>query len=239
MWVNPVGLSRLIDDLGGIDINVPTTVYDEPCGPAGTWQNKFHYCAYAHNGYSVPTGDSGVQRMKDDAAKSGGLQSISWTQGRDIAMVIKAGQQHMDGDWALAYARTRVFTSGGDFNRAGRQQLVLKAVRTDLDPCRFASPGNILSLLSDLSDIPYAFNSDMPITNPQDLQEWASLAKNILGGNVKSLILDPTTTGQTFVGQYPAVDATSWTRIKSIVAHSLDNVPAATATSGSGGGSSC
>jgi anionic cell wall polymer biosynthesis LytR-Cps2A-Psr (LCP) family protein len=239
MWVNPVGLTRLIDDLGGIDINVPTTVYDEPCGPAGTWQNKFYYCAYAHDGYSVPTGVAGVQKMIADAKNSGGLQSISWSQDQNTAMVIKAGQQHMDGDWTLAYARTREFTNGGDFNRAGRQQLVLKALRTDLDPCKFASPGNVVGLLSSLSDVPYAFNSDMPITDPQNLREWASLAKGILGGSVNSIVLDPATTGQPFVGGYPAVDATSWAKIKSIVANSLDSVPAATASDGTGGGSSC
>jgi anionic cell wall polymer biosynthesis LytR-Cps2A-Psr (LCP) family protein len=232
IWINPNGLSKLIDDLGGIDINVPTTVFDEPCGPVGTWQNKWQYCEYAHNGYSVPTGVAGVQKMTADAAGSGGLQSISWSQGPDIAMVIKAGQQHMDGDWALAYARTREFSNNGDFDRAGRQQLVLKALRTDLDPCKFASPGNVLSLLSTLSDIPFAFNTDMPITNPANLQEWASLAKRILGGNVQSLVLDPATTGQPNVSVqgilYPAVDSASWANIKDVVSHSLDSVPAAT-----------
>jgi anionic cell wall polymer biosynthesis LytR-Cps2A-Psr (LCP) family protein len=244
MWINPIGLTKVIDDLGGIEINVPTTVYDEPCGPAGTWQYAVvkRLCNPTHNGYSVPTGVSGVAQMIADAKSSGGLQSISWSKGQDVAMVIKAGEQHMDGDWALAYARTREFTSGGDFNRAGRQQLVLKALRTDLDPCKFASPGNVVSLLSDIADIPYAFNSDLPVTNPQDLQAWASLAKNILGGNVKSLVLDPTTAGQPYVTvsgiSYPAVDANSWANIKNIVAHSLDTVPAAT-PSGSGGSSSC
>jgi anionic cell wall polymer biosynthesis LytR-Cps2A-Psr (LCP) family protein len=237
IWINPNGLSKLIDDLGGIDINVPTTVFDEPCGPAGTWQNKWHYCLYAHNGYSVPTGVAGVQKMNADAQNSGGLQSISWSQGQDIAMVIKAGQQHMDGDWALAYARTREFSGNGDFDRASRQQLVLKALRTNLDPCKFASAGNVLPLLSTLADIPFAFNSDMPITNPADLQEWASLAKRILGGNVQSLVLDPATTGQgnVTVGGilYPAVDGASWATIKSIVAHSLDKVPAAPSSGGS------
>ncbi len=105
------------------------------------------------------------------------------------------------------------------------------------NPCKFASPGNVVSLLSNLQDIPYALDSDLPITNPQDLPEWASLAKNVLGGNVSSVVLDPTTTGQPYVTvsgiSYPAVDGTSWANIKGIVAHSLDNVPAATATGGS------
>jgi anionic cell wall polymer biosynthesis LytR-Cps2A-Psr (LCP) family protein len=240
MWINPIGLTTLINDLGGIDINVPTTVYDKPCGPAGSWQHAYYNCASAHNGYSVPTGAAGVQRMIDDAAKSSGMQSMSWHQGQDVAFVIKKGQQHMDGDWALAYARTRVFTNGGDFNRAGRQQLVLKALRADVDPCKYASPEGVASLLSTLQDIPYAFNSDMPITSPQNLQQWASLAKNVLGGNVNSLVLDPTTTSQPSVKAggtwYPAVDATSWTKIKSLVTHSLDKAAAPTASSGDGSG---
>jgi anionic cell wall polymer biosynthesis LytR-Cps2A-Psr (LCP) family protein len=245
IWINPVGLTTLIDDLGGIDINVPTTVYDKPCGPKGTWQHAFYNCAYAHDGYSVPTGKSGVQRMIADAASSGGKQSISWSSGQDVAFVIKAGHQHMDGDWALAYARTRVFTNGGDFNRAGRQQLVLKALRTDVDPCKYASPEGVTSLLSTLQDIPYAFNSDLPVTDAQDLQEWASLAKNVLAGNVKSVVLDPSSTGQHYVAaggtSYPAVDPAWQKTIQGIVNHSLD-VPAASASPSAGasaGGGGC
>jgi len=40
---------------------------------------------------------------------------------------LEAGQHHFDGEMALKYARTR-HTSGGDFDRARRQQQVLKAV---------------------------------------------------------------------------------------------------------------
>ncbi len=65
----------------------------------GVGDYKFHHCEYVHNGYSVPTGVSGVQQVVADAKSSGGLQSVTWSQGQDIAMVIKAGQQRMDGDW--------------------------------------------------------------------------------------------------------------------------------------------
>lgn len=40
---------------------------------------------------------------------------------------LESGQHHFDGEMALKYARTR-HTSGGDFDRARRQQKVLKAV---------------------------------------------------------------------------------------------------------------
>ncbi len=39
-----------------------------------------------------------------------------------------------------------------------------------------------------------------------------------------------------FINGYPAVDATSWAKIKDIVAHSLDDVPAAAPSGGGGGG---
>ncbi|MBK8905099.1 MAG: LCP family protein [Anaerolineaceae bacterium] len=41
---------------------------------------------------------------------------------------IEAGEQHLDGEAALKYARTRA-TFGGDVDRAGRQQAVILAVR--------------------------------------------------------------------------------------------------------------
>jgi LCP family protein required for cell wall assembly len=41
---------------------------------------------------------------------------------------LKPGEQVLPGQWALAYARAR-YTSGGDFDRAGRQQQVIMGVR--------------------------------------------------------------------------------------------------------------
>lgn len=241
VWINPNGLAAVINDLGGIDINVPTTVYDKPCGPTGSWQAKAgsYVCATAHNGYSVPNGTDGVAAMRAAAAdpRSNGLQSISWQQGQDISFVIKAGQQHMSGEWALAYSRTRVFTNGGDFNRMARQQAVLKALRNTLDPCKVV--GNLPSLLGTVSAIPYAFNTNLPINNAADINAWAGLAKRVLGGNIKSIVMDPTTTGQSYLNGYPAVDATSWAAFKNLAAHSLDSVPAASSSGSTGAGSGC
>jgi anionic cell wall polymer biosynthesis LytR-Cps2A-Psr (LCP) family protein len=235
IWMNPVGLSTVIDSLGGIDINVPSRVYDKPCGPVGSWQNKIGSTIAvpgtavcdAHNGYSVPTGLAGVQRMKDEAATSGGKQSVVWQQGQDIAIIIQPGQQHMNGDWALAYSRSRIYST--DFARMARQQAVLKAMRTTFEPCKIV--GNIPSLLSAVSTIPYAFNTDLPLTGA-DVQAWAGLAQHVLGGDVKSLVMDPTTLGQPFLKGYPAFDAASVAKLQDMVKHSLDSVPAAT---GSGG----
>ncbi len=80
--INIDGLARVIDILGGIDINVKNEVRD----------------------YAYPTADCGVKTID-----------------------IKTGMQHMDGERALEYARSRHETS--DLDRADRQQQVLLAIR--------------------------------------------------------------------------------------------------------------
>ena len=223
--INLDGLVTLIDDVGGIQINVPTTVYDKPCGPKGTPQAAWYVCAYTHAGYELPNDDgSVVAHMKADAASSGGKQSITWqsADGANIAFVIQAGDQHMDGDWALAYARTREFTT--DYSRMLRQQLVIKAMKTTLDPCK------LLPSLKKITDhLGQAFWTNMPLT---DASQWAGMAKYIVGGSIKSITLDPGTLGVNTTYISPA----TWAKAKDLVAHSLDSVPAATGGGGGGGG---
>lgn len=241
--INPTGMTTLIDALGGIDVNVGTRIYDKPCGPTGTWQQKIgasvaatvpgtSTCADTHNGYSVPTYLSGVQKMRDGAAAAGA--TIAWQQGQDIAFVMQPGTHHLNGDWAMAYSRTRIYTT--DFARQARQQEVLRSLRKGLDPCTILP--RVTGLLGAIST---TFNTDMPILNPSDASAWAALGHNILGNNVKSIVLTPSDIGMPFVANYPAVDGPSWAKIKNLVAHSLDSVPAASASGGSsgGGGFSC
>jgi LCP family protein required for cell wall assembly len=66
---------------------------------------------------------------------------------------IEPGQQHFDGETALKYARTR-HSAGGDFDRAERQQQVLKAVftkvtRLDMLPTLIAQAPQLWGLLQD------------------------------------------------------------------------------------------
>ncbi|MGZ6055771.1 MAG: LCP family protein [Isosphaeraceae bacterium] len=230
VMINISGLVKLIDDLGGITINVPTKVYDLPCGPAGTWESKFRVCAVSppHDGYQVPPDTADViARMKADAAQSGGKQTITWSGGTtsggtDIAFTILPGTQHMSGQWALAYARTRIYTT--DYDRSLRQQLVLKSLRSSLNPCALLP--RVTSLINDLS----MFKTDLPLS---DISQWAGLAQSIVGGNVKSINLDPTTLGNPGVTY---INQTSWAKAKDIVAHSLDGVPSASPSGGGGGG---
>jgi len=68
-------------------------------------------------------------------------------------LYIEAGQQHFDGETALKYARTR-HSAGGDFDRAERQQQVLKAVfdkvtQLDMLPTLLAQAPQMWGLLRD------------------------------------------------------------------------------------------
>ena len=78
---------EVVDALGGIDIDVPTSVFDD--------------------------------RYPDPI------------RGR-IRLYIPAGPQHMDGRIALAYARSRHFSS--DYARMERQQTLLLAIRSQIGP---------------------------------------------------------------------------------------------------------
>lgn len=58
------------------------------------------------------------------------------------------GQQHMDGETALEFARSRhgVGSEGSDFARSARQQLIIEAVRNKLITSAFFNPSKLLNL---------------------------------------------------------------------------------------------
>ncbi|MGH2545158.1 MAG: LCP family protein, partial [Ardenticatenaceae bacterium] len=90
--VNFDGFRTLIDEMGGIEIDVPVAI-DDPAYPDGNYGT--------------------------------------------LHLVIPAGSQHMDGETALQYARTRY--GGIDQDRSARQQAVLLAIRAQaLQPAQLA-----------------------------------------------------------------------------------------------------
>lgn len=245
MWINPTGLTTLIDTLGGVDIKVTTRLYDKPCGPKGSEQaqiaasltnvpQSYNVCSdTAHWGYYVPTGQNGIQNMKNLAASSNGGLAIYTIPGHssDVAFVIQPGTYHMNGDWALAYARTRIFDPQGDFGRAARQQNLLSSLRKDLDPCRFASVQNVASLVNVLQDIPYGFNTDLDVLNADNVKAWANLGKRVLGENVQEIVLTPQSVGMSGY----AWDVNSIAKAQQLVQQNFTAAPVATA----GASSSC
>jgi LCP family protein required for cell wall assembly len=178
--VNLMGFVKLIDALGGLDINVPVAVKD-----------------------------SRYPRPED---------------GKMISISIKAGQQHMNGHTALAYARSRHGDPLSDYGRMGRQQAVLVAIRAQLNPCEMLP--KVPNLIGALGS---AFWTDMPVG---DAAQLAGLAQRVGTANVKNIALIPSLTGNP-VG---FLTIPRWMTVRDIVAHGLDDVTPSSSGGGSGGG---
>ena len=132
------GFETIIDDLGGIDVNVP---------------RKLHDTKYPD---PRPGDPHGMKTVHFDA-----------------------GTQHMDGELALEYARSRMSTS--DFDRANRQQLILLAIREK------ALNLNLIPKLPTLA----ATMMDTVKTdiNLEEMLELAQLGPQIDMGNIKSVVI--------------------------------------------------
>lgn len=107
-----------------------------------------------------------------------------WTDRRPVGFHLSAGVHHLDGQTALAYARSRKGVGDNDFTRARRQQQLLLALRARLtDP----------SLLPQLPAIIDAGSRVVRTDFPQDrLADTLAIASRITDDNaVKRYVLGP------------------------------------------------
>jgi LCP family protein required for cell wall assembly len=94
----------------------------------------------------------------------------------DITISFSPGLQHLDGHLALAYARSRHQDS--DYGRMARQQLVLRALRAQLDPT------TLVSRIPQLLDLAKADSwTDLPVAQLPDL---LALASRVNSGDIIS-----------------------------------------------------
>ena len=137
--VNFQGFVEIIDLIGGIDVDVPFTIYDE----------------------NYPTDDYEV-----------------------TIFYLEAGRQHLDGETALKYVRTRNIDD--DYARAGRQQQVIQAVvnkvlSANMLPTLLPKVPQLLATLSGNID------TDVPPTMLFELANYVS-GKSL--SEIRTLVLD-------------------------------------------------
>lgn len=131
------GFRRIIDALGGVDIDVAEAIDDT----------------------EYPTEDYGIMHLQ-----------------------IPAGRQHMDGDLALKYARSRKSTN--DFDRSRRQMQVILAARDKaLQINAIAKAPELFAQLRD------AVETDM---TPEQMFSFAPIAAQVRPDNIKSRSIDLT-----------------------------------------------
>lgn len=107
--------------------------------------------------------------------------------GQNYFLNVTAGQQHMDGFKALAYARSRHTSPRGDFDRSERQRVMITALKDKImSPSTFSNPQKVSNLLTTFGDhVQTNFNT-------QDLQRLYQLSQQIPGDKIASVGLsDP------------------------------------------------
>ena len=129
------GFIKVIDQLGGIDLQIPKT-FDDEFYPLDI-------------GATDNCGKSNDEIKALEATLSGDKLDEQYTC-RYEHLHFGKGFQHMDGTTALKYARSRHSSvDGNDFNRSERQRLVLEAVKNKVVSINFF--GKIIPIINTLS----------------------------------------------------------------------------------------
>lgn len=157
-WVGLNGFAKVIDTLGGLDIDVTHPVVDD-IYPDDTGQN-------ANNPYDF------------------------------TRLYIAPGPQHMNGQQALAYVRSRHADLVGDIGRTQRQQQVLQALKAKLNVMSILN--NIQSLFKDLTGSVYTDLSE------QEMFGFAAFGHAFNSNAIQHVTLGPGSGSQDY-GDYASV----------------------------------
>lgn len=135
-----------------------------------------------------------------------------------VTVNIKAGQQHMNGDTALKYSRSRHSTS--DFDRARRQQIVVNAIKDKIMTLgTLSNPQKVTSLLNSLGQ---HLKTDISLS---DVTKFATLVKAVDSHKTASEVLDTSADGplrdatDSSLGYiiYPRLGINNYTEVKDYV----------------------
>jgi LCP family protein required for cell wall assembly len=105
-----------------------------------------------------------------------------WTDGR-VGFRLSKGRHTLDGQTALAYARSRKGTGDNDFTRARRQQQLLVALSR-----RLADPSMLPRIPTLLDAASKTIRTNVP---PGIVPEMLDLARTIDGKGIKRVVLGP------------------------------------------------
>ena len=157
-WVGLDGFAKVIDTLGGLDIDVTHPVVDD-IYPDDTGSNANTPFAYKR-------------------------------------LYLPPGPQHLNGQQALEYVRSRHADLVGDIGRTQRQQQVLTALKQKLNVSSVL--GNMQQLFSDLKGEVYTDVSE------QEMLGFANYGRGLSGNAIQHLTLGPGSGSQDY-GSYSSV----------------------------------
>jgi len=168
------GFVKLVDLLGGIDVNVENTLDDYAYPVEGKEQEL---CSVT---------EDGIASFSAQIA-TGSATEFDVFPCRFKHLHVERGQNHMDGELALKFVRSRhaLGAEGTDFARSKRQQLVIDAIRNKiLSLGTLANPVKVIGMISILKDNIF---TDIPDSQYDD---FIKLAQKMKGSKITSYVID-------------------------------------------------
>ncbi|MDQ3123827.1 MAG: LCP family protein [bacterium] len=150
-----------------------------------------------------------------NVSKEMAVSDFMWINGRNYKLNVQPGNQHFDGERALAFSRSRKTSARGDFSRAERQRAVILGLKEKvLSTGTLANPIKLNQLLSDFGN---QVSTDFTVNEMMRVYE---LAKEIPGDKVVSVGLDEHVVGSTVNGlsvQVPKAGVFNYSEIQNYV----------------------
>ncbi len=164
--INFAGFKQLIDAVGGIDIDLKEP-FSEPL--------QFHQMQVCDpNVFTVRSGK--VQRKIDHRGKVVAEYPLCYNKNEECGgeFHLPAGKNHLDGEKALCYVRSRMTSS--DYERAKRQQVVLSLLKDKL--ISMGTLGNFSKVNKILSALGNNVTTDMSMATIKKFYSKYSKMKN-------------------------------------------------------------
>lgn len=167
------GFVKAVDELGGLDIDVDRTFDDY---------------AYPITGQEDATcGHTDAEIQAYTASPSADVTDLNFFPCRYKHIHYDKGLQHMDGETALEYVRSRhaLGPEGSDFARSRRQSKVITAFKEKVFSAgTILNPGKILNLLGILKD---SIDTDIPTG---DIELFIEQVQTLKSAKIHSGVLD-------------------------------------------------
>ncbi len=168
------GFIKLVNLLGGIDVNVEHTLDDYAYPVEG---KEKELCGVT---------EDGIASFSAQIA-TGSATEFDAFPCRFENLHVEMGQQHMNGELALKFVRSRhaIGAEGTDFARSRRQQLVINAVRNKiLSLGTLANPVKIIGMIGILKD---NIHTDIP---EDQFDDFIKLAQKMKQAKISSYVID-------------------------------------------------
>lgn len=168
------GFTKAVDEMGGLDIDV-TRTFDDYAYPLGGKENEL--CGHLED--EVATISAQIA--------TGSATESEFFPCRYEHLHFNKGTQHMDGETALKYVRSRhaLGIEGSDFSRSQRQEKVINAFKDKVFSAgTFLNPLKLVSLYDLFKD---SVDTDI---QKEEYDDFVRLAQKMQHAKIQSVVID-------------------------------------------------